>query len=121
MKDKRWALTLGMAGLLALSACSRQSAGGAISRLRTEFKAAAPALKDQAELAASACETNGYVVAVTALQALTLAPDLAPKQQKAVDNLKELIMAQLYREADQGNTNALNARDELQRLRQRPR
>jgi hypothetical protein len=121
MREKRWALTLGMAALLALSACSQQSTGGAISRLRTEFKAAAPALKDQAELAASACETNGYVAAVTALQALTLAPELVPQQREAVDKMKELIMAQLYREADQGDTNALNARDELQRLRQRPR
>ena len=109
-----------LAALMVLGGCSTKSPTSALADLTAEFQSADAALKAKADLAAASFKTNDYLGAVLPLQGLQTAPDLAPKQQKAVENALDAVMTKMFEEAAKGDPQALQARDALRKMGRRP-
>jgi len=106
-------LVLGLVAVFALSGCSERTLSKADSTLIAEFKGADPALKAKVETTVTAFKTNNYVIATTSLREVAANGSLTAKQQKAIEDMQEMISTKMYQEIDKGDTNAIMARDVL--------
>lgn len=114
-------LALVLGGLMFWGGCSGKSTGDAQANFIEAFQSADATLKAKAEFVTASFKTNNYVATVTTLQEIGANPALTPQQQKAVDDMREMVNTQLYDQVDQGDPNAIQARDVLQQMRRRPR
>ena len=121
MTSGTWTWVCGAAILLVVNGCSRPGPHDAFSGLTREFQAAEPPLKAKVESSIAAFKTNNYVGAIVALQEVTATSALTRNQQKAVEDMLQLVTARLYEGVEKGDTNAIQARDALQQLRRRSR
>ncbi len=121
MNCRFWLWVLGLVTAVVLSGCARQGTNDVFTGLTTEFKTAEPSLKTKVESAVAAFKTNNYVGAIVALQEVTATSALTRPQQKAVEDMLQLVTSRLYEGVEKGDTNAIQARDALQQLRRRNR
>lgn len=117
----RGLLSLGMACVFLLAGCSGSSVGNADANILAEFKGADSALKAKVESAVAAFKVNDYVLATTSLREVSATGSLNPKQQKAVENMQEMVSTKMTLEIEKGDTNAIMARDILHELRRQRR
>lgn len=114
-------LALGLAAVFVLAGCSGGSTAEADSTLIAEFRGADPALKAKVESTVAAFKTNNYVGAITFLKEVAANGSLTSKQQKAIEDMQQMVTTQMYQAIDKGDTNAIMARDILQELRRQRR
>jgi hypothetical protein len=110
-----------LAAVVLLAGCSGKTSSKADAELLAQFQGADAALKEKIEYTIASFKTNNYVGAVTTLREAAASASLSAKQQKAIENMQEMMMTKMYREIDHGDSNAIMSRDILQELRRQRR
>ena len=108
--------------LLLLSACtggSTQDPRKLSAKHNQAFASAEPQTKAMWDMASDAIKTNGYVVAMQALQALVEQTNITPAQVTAAQVTVTAVSDKMYAAANSGDAAAQEAIQELRKIRSR--